>query len=731
MKKLVMSSEKKEFTNETLITLKNLTGYKYSKEKNKIMYIISQSNIKANKANKELYIMNSDGSEVKLISTQDESISEPAFILQGEKIVYILKGELYFMNIDGTHKKKILCDKKEINTDVEGYLFSENLDKLILVKSVKLHNLQVKKGNDLYKDCDKATECYIADDLCYTHWNTIQDAIQRPFIYNIKYDKEKDDIIIDEKSEINILEKYKFECPSLPFGGMEEIIMNSKGDKIYFMLKRFTGREYAVTTNIDIFEYSFGKDELLNLCKGVYENINDLIVNIHEGVDFCLSFKEQQEIIQKNVEKIYGEKTFYKRNEEGKFDFNLGYNSQPKLSPDNSMISWISMKRDGYESDITKLCVFNFETKEKVYISEGFDTSISDYCWGQDNKTIYFTAVWDGVIQIYKTDVINKKVERITNEICDFKNLNILDETHLLSISCSMIKPNDLYIIDLTNNSSKQITFINKENLENIQMPTVEKRMVETFDKKNMLCWVIYPPNFKPNAQYPALLYCEGGPQCPVSQFFSFRWNFSLMASHGYVVIAPNRRGLPGFGREWLEEISGDYYNCCMKDYLSAIDDLSKEKYINKNKLGAVGASFGGYSIYWLAGNHEKRFKAFISHAGVFNIEQFYYETEEMWFANWDHEGAPWMNKEGKFKNYSHSPHLYVEKWDTPILCIHGEKDYRILHSQGESAFHIARLRNIPAKLIIFKDEGHWVLKPQNALIWQREFYSWLDKWLK
>ena len=726
-----MSSEKNLFTNELLLTLKYLSGYLYSKEKNKILYSISQANLKENIYNRELYMMNSDGTDAKLISSPGESISGPTFILKGEKIAYIQKGELYFMNIDGTNKKKILCENNAINSNINGFLFSENMEKLILVKSVKLENLQVKLGNDVYKDCDKATQCYIADDLCYTHWNSLQNQIPRPFIYNITYDKEKDEIIIDEKSEINILEKYSFECPSVPFGGMDEIIMNSKGDKVYFMLRRFTGREYVASTNIDIFEYTFGKDELLNICKGAYENINNLKVNIYEGVDLSLSFKGQQDIIQKNVEKIYGEKTFYKKNEKGKFDFNLGYNTEPKLSPNNKMISWISMERDGYESDITKICILNLETKEKFYVTEGFNTNISSYCWGPDNKTIYFTATWEAVVQIYKTDIINRKVEKITNEICNFRNLTILDETHLIALSCSMLKPTDIYIIDLTNNTSKQITFINKEYLENIQPAKVEKRMVETFDKKNMLCWVIYPPNFDPNKQYPALLYCQGGPQAAVDQFFSSCWNFFLMASHGYVVIAPNRRGLPGFGREWLEEISGDYYNCCMKDYLSAIDDLSKEKYINKNKLGAIGASFGGYSVYWLAGNHEKRFKAFVSHAGMFNLEQFYYETEEMWFANWDNEGAPWMNKEGKFKNFLHSPHLYVDKWDTPILCIHGEKDYRILHSQGESAFHVARMKNIPAKLLIFKDEGHWINKPQNLLIWQREFYAWLDKWLK
>ena len=375
-----MSSEKKELlTNELLLTLKSLSGYKYSSEKKKILYLTSQSDLKENKNKKELYIMNSDGTDIKLISSPGESVAEPNFILKGEKIVYISKGELYFMNIDGTNKKKVFCEKKEINSDVEGFLFSENLDKLILVKMVKLDKLQVKTGNDVYKDCDKATECYIADDLCYTHWNTLQDKIQRPFIYNIKYDQEKDEIIIDEKSEINILEKYTFECPSAPFGGIEEIIMNSKGDKVYFMLKRFTGREYVVSTNIDIFEYTFGKNELLNICKGAYENIDNLVVNIYDGVDFSLSFKDQQDIIQKNVEKIYGEKTFYKKDEKGKIDFNLGYNTDPQLSPDNKMICWKSMERDGYESDITKLCVFNFETKEKYYITEGFDTYISGY----------------------------------------------------------------------------------------------------------------------------------------------------------------------------------------------------------------------------------------------------------------------------------------------------------------------------------------------------------------
>jgi len=721
----------KLLTNELFLTLKGFSGYKFSPEKQKIIYLVSQSDLKENKSIKELFIMNADGTDVKLISEPDQVIAEPDFILGGEKIAYIQKGELYIMNLDGSSKKKISQECK-INSDIEGFKFNENFTKLILVKSVKVEGLQVKKGNDAYPDCDKATNCYIADDLCYTHWNTLQNQIQRPFFYDIKFDKEKDDIIIDEKSEINILEKYTFECPSSPFGGMEEIDISKDGNKIYFVCKRFTGREYSVSTNTDIFEYTFGKNELLNICKGVYENKDNLKVNIYEGVDFTLSFKNQQNIIQNNVMKIYGEKTFYKKDENGKIDMNLGYNMSPKLSPNNKMICWLSMERDGYESDITKLCIFNFETKEKFYITEGFDTSIINFCWSLDNKTIYFSAVWNAVNQIYKTDIISKKVEKVSNEISNFNNISILDNEHLLATNCSILKPNDLYLINLSDKSIKQLTFINKEKLNNIIPPKVEKRMVETFDKKSMLCWVIYPPDFDPSKKYPTILYCQGGPQSAVSQFFSFRWNFFLMASHGYIVIAPNRRGLPGFGREWLEEISGDYYNCCMKDYLSAIDDICKESYVNKDKLGAVGGSFGGYSVYWLEGNHEKRFKAFISHAGLFNLEQMYYETEEMWFPNWDCEGAPWILKNGeKFQNYLHSPHLYVDKWDTPILCIHGERDYRLLHSQGESAFHAARLRNIPSKLLMFSDEGHWIMKPQNALIWQREFFAWLDKYLK
>ena len=331
---------------------------------------------------------------------------------------------------------------------------------------------------------------------------------------------------------------------------------------------------------------------------------------------------------------------------------------------------------------------------------------------------------------VYKTN-IKGEVAAITTGDYDYGSIQMLPNgKQLLANRHSISAPDDLFLIDVKakkEENLQQITFENKDILSKLTFGEVKERWVNTSDGLKELCWVIYPPHFDKSKKYPTLLFCEGGPQSPVSQFWSYRWNFQIMAANGYIIIAPNRRGLPGFGMEWLEEISGDYSGQCMRDYLSAIDDIATEPYVDKDRLGCVGASFGGYSVYWLAGNHEKRFKAFIAHDGIFNTQQQYYETEEMWFPNWDLEGAP--EKGGNA--YSTSPHLYVDKWDTPILCIHGEKDYRILHSQGQAAFSAAKMHGIPAQLLLFPDENHWVLKPQNGILWQRTFFRWLDKWLK
>ena len=330
---------------------------------------------------------------------------------------------------------------------------------------------------------------------------------------------------------------------------------------------------------------------------------------------------------------------------------------------------------------------------------------------------------------IFSIDIASKEVSKVIEGVCDYAALAPVDETSLITMSHSMLAPNEIYSVK--NGELAQLTSVNKEIFDQLDMPTVEKVMVPTTDGKEMTTWVVYPPKFDKTKRYPSILYCQGGPQQAVSQFWSYRWNLALMASHGYIVIAPNRRGLPGFGTEWNEQISGDYGGQNMKDYLSAVDFMKEKPYVDSRYIGATGASYGGFSVYWLAGNHDKRFACLIAHAGIFNTESQYLETEEMWFANWD-LGGPFWDKGNPVaqRTFSQSPHKYVDKWDTPILITHGEYDFRILASQGMMAFNAAKLRGIPAEMLIFPDENHWILKPQNAVMWQRVFFRWLDRWL-
>ena len=412
----------------------------------------------------------------------------------------------------------------------------------------------------------------------------------------------------------------------------------------------------------------------------------------------------------------------------------MGYDTNPQYSPDGKSIAWLSMERDGYESDQNRLMVMNLETGEKTFVSKDFDSNVDAFVWSTDAKSLYFTGVWHGEAQMYKIDLTaGNKITALTSGMHDYASVSLLGENKLIAKRHSFSMGDEIYTIDLSdNNKVTQLTNENKHIYDQLTMGKVEGRWMKTTDGKQMLTWVIYPPHFDPNKKYPTLLFCEGGPQSPVSQFWSYRWNMQIMAANDYIVVAPNRRGLPGFGMEWNEQISGDYGGQCMKDYLTAIDEMAKEPFVDKDRLGCVGASFGGFSVYWLAGHHDKRFKAFIAHDGIFNMEMQYLETEEMWFANWDMGGAYWEKQNAVAqRTFANSPHRFVDKWDTPILCIHGEKDYRILANQGMAAFNSAVLRDIPAELLIYPDENHWVLKPQNGVLWQRTFFEWLDKWLK
>ena len=521
-----------------------------------------------------------------------------------------------------------------------------------------------------------------------------------------------------------------------PFGGIEQLAWSPDSKFIAFTCRTKTGLEYSISTDSDIYLYDVEAHDLNN-----HEHTKNLCKEFREfGICGCYEWPYHGDGGGIDPTKTM---KFQEINSKKYIGLNNGYDFNPKFSPDGKYVAWLSMERAGYEADRQRLCVCDLQTGKKRYVTESFDSNVDDFCWDHDSHTLYYIGVWHATVNLYCTN-LEGEVTQLTNEWADWGSLQMLnDGKRLLMERHSFLAPADLYVVDPNSKEYdeegniaivQQITNVNKDILDQLGKPSVDQRWVKTTDGQEMLYWIIQPPHFDPNKKYPTLLFCEGGPQSPVSQFWSYRWNFFIMASQGYVVIAPNRRGLPGFGQEWLEEISGDWTGQCMKDYLTAIDDACDQlPYVDRDHLGAVGASFGGFSVYYLAGHHERRFKCFISHDGAFNLEAMYTETEENWFSNWEYDDAYWNKDQTDRarKTYENSPHRFVDKWDTPILCIHGEKDYRINATQGMSAFNAARMRGIEAELLLYPDENHWVLKPQNGILWQRTFFSWLDHWLK
>ena len=681
-------------TPELLWSMGRIGSTVLSPDKTNILYTVTTYNISENRGYSAIYILNSETKETKKLTVNtSKSESDANFIENGRKIVFLCAddngtSQLWMMNTDGSNRKCISSEK----TDVNGYLFSPDEKHVVLIHDVPTETSIIKNDDDL----PKATGMVI-NELMYKHWDRYVRSVPHPFIANF------------DGSQItnarDILDGQPYESPMCPFGGIEEFAWSPDSKSLAYVMRKKTGRDYAISTDSDIFLYNLETGKTKNLCKP--ENYKSPVVNATSSLKHQIQYNENE-------------------------DYNLGYDDKPKFSPNGKYIAWTSMKHDGYESDRTRLCVFEFSTGSKTYVTETFDSGVNDFVWDDNSKELYFSGVWHGKTNLYKTN-LKGEVSKITDEVCDYTLVDVDSrQNKLLTKKQSMSMADDIFFVDIKKGTSYQLTNINESIYNKLTFGEVKERWVKTVDGKQELCWVIYPPHFDKNKKYPTLLFCEGGPQSPVSQFWSYRWNFQIMAANGYIIIAPNRRGLPGFGYEWLTQISGDYTGLCMKDYLSAIDDICKEPYVDKDRLGCVGASFGGYSVYWLAGNHDKRFKCFIAHDGIFNTQQQYFETEEMWFPNWDMGSAPWVKPGGEMqKVYSESPHLFVDKWDTPILCIHGQKDFRIEYTQAESAFNAARLRGIPAQLLLFPDENHWVLKPQNAILWQRTFFRWLDKWLK
>ena len=551
--------------------------------------------------------------------------------------------------------------------DIEGFLLSPKGDKIILIAQVKT----VASTEDKYPDLPLASG-RVVNDLMYKHWDEWTETAPHPFLCELKNIRGKRVVT----NCIDLLEGTPYESPMKPFGGIEQLAWSPDGKTIAYTCRKKSGLDYAVSTNSDIYLYDIATATHTNLTEG-----------------------------------------------------NGGYDTNPSFSPDGQWIAWQSMERDGYESDENRLMICHLTTGERRFLTQGMETNVDAYYW-KDNNSLIFSAVWHATSMLYQVDIKGQRQCLTTGQFDYVPGGNIGDTFYCLRHS--MREANEVFRFK-QGEEPQQLTSENNNIYSQIAMGTVVPRWQKTTDGKDMLTWIIYPPHFDPKKKYPTLLYCEGGPQSPVSQFWSFRWNFMMMAANDYIIVAPNRRGLPGFGNAWNEQISGDYGGQCMRDYLSAIDEfVASEPYVDKDRLGCVGASFGGFSVYWLAGHHNKRFKAFIAHDGIFNMEMQYLETEEKWFANWDMGGAYW-EKDNPIaqRTFANSPHLFVDKWDAPILCIHGEKDYRILANQSMAAFDAAKMRGVEAQLLIFPDENHWVLQPQNGILWQRTFFGWLNRWLK
>lgn len=661
----------------------------------KIAYQVGYYSVKANKSHQVIHVMDAGGANDVLLTTDAASETDPCWIDGGKRLAFLKGGDIWAVNSDGTGRVQL----SHTGGKVEGFKFSPDGKKVILLKSIPFNDIIKKNPDDLPLASGR-----LVTDLMYRHWDHYVETIQHPFVAEVSGNT--------VGNGTDILAGEPYECPMEPFGGMEQLAWSADSKQIAYTCRKKTGTQYAISTDADIYLFDVGARKTRNLCKPA---------DYKEPVsDPTHTMKDQAVNAPDNLKN------------------NPGYDQNPQFSPDGKYLAWQSMARNGYEADRNRLCVYNMATGEKVYVTETFDSNVDAFCWGKDSKTLSFIGVWHGCVNMYQTN-LKGEVRQLTDDWADFVSVAPLGNTgKLVAMRQSLSAPTDIFVVtpgkSVKKTKVEQVTRENKHLLDQLSLGKVQQRWVKTTDGKDMLTWIILPSDFDPNKKYPTLLFCEGGPQSPVSQFWSYRWNFQIMAAHGYVVVAPNRRGLPGFGSAWNEQVSGDWTGQCMADYLSAIDDAAESlPFVDKERLGAVGASFGGFSVYYLAGHHNKRFKCFIAHDGAFNLESMYTDTEEAWFSNWEYDDAFWnKNMTGRAKKtYDNSPHRFVDNWDTPILCIHGEKDYRINYNQGMGAFNAARMKGIPAELLIFPDENHWVLKPQNGILWQRTFFGWLDRWLK
>ncbi len=669
---LNVSAQHKQFTPEVLLSLYRIGNATLSPDGTRFVYTRSLPSVANNNSRTEICLgdVKKPGNATVLVDAKGHS---PIF-LDNNTIAY-LSSESGRSQI---HTVTVTGDKRKLSSfdfDVQGFLFAPDRSKVLIIREVPLPSIT----HTTYPDLSKSSGV-ILDDLMYKHWDEWVTSVPQAYIANVSTDLTVSQEVTPILSED---EKY-YELPTKPFGGVEQFAWSLDGKEIAYSCRKKVGLAYALSTNTDIYIFNIETKATRNITEGM-----------------------------------------------------MGYDTDPAYSPDGKYISWISMERDGYEADLKRLFVMDLTTGEKIDLTKGYEYYVDAYEWLADSKAVRFLSFEMGLGNIYELQVNSRKISPVTTyEDADVVSLSGDKNTILYSLR-SMKFPVELHLLQLPKSrrgkkTDTRLTTENDEILKDIPNITVQKRWITTTDNKKMLTWVVLPPNFDPNKKYPAILYCQGGPQSTVSQFWSYRWNFRTFASYDFIIVAPNRRGVPGFGREWNEQISGDYGGQNMKDYLAAIDEVKAEPYVDADHLGAMGASYGGFSVYWLAGHHEGRFKALFAHAGIFNLEAQYLETEEKFFANWDMGGPYWDKNNRVAQNtFANSPHRFVGKWDTPILISHGEKDYRILASQGLMAFDAAKMQGIPARMLLFPDENHWILQPQNGILFYREFNSWMSKWLK
>ena len=663
-----------KFTPEVLLSLGRVGDPQVSPDGTRILYSVNYQDVKENKGNADLWLIDIEGKTPAVnITNTPSSESNAVWINDGAQIAFLYrdpakedsKTQVWVMDAKGGNRKPV----SEMENGVDGFIISPDGTKIILVSQVKYGKTQ---PTDHYADLDKAN-ARIIDDMMYKHWDQWVTEVPHPFVADFT-----GNVVKDPK---DILEGTDYESPMLPWGGIESLAWTADSKQVIYTCRKKTGKEYAFSTNSDLY--------LFDVASG------KTIKNLTEGM--------------------------------------MGYDTNPRVFKDK--VAFLSMEHDGYEADKNRIFVLDLKSGEKKDLTENWDYSADDLQWSPDGKFIYFLAPYQGTIPMFRVNVETQQVDTVTpgiNDWHDYAAIVPLKDNKLLTLRHSYAEPNEIFSVEMGKEPVK-LTTTNDALLAKVDSISMRKEIVKTTDGKDMTVWVVLPPNFDPNKKYPSIFFCEGGPQSPVSQFFSYRWNFRLMASQGYVVIAPNRRGLPGFGTEWNAQISGDYGGQNMKDYMSAATYMKQQPYIDGDRMGAVGASYGGYSVYWLAGNHNNMFACFLAHAGIFNLEAQYLETEEMWFTQWDLGGPVWEKDNAKAqKTYREAnPINFVNNWNTPIMITAGELDYRIVFTQATQAFNAAKIRGIPARMVLFPEENHWILRPQNSLLWQREFFRWLDTWLK